>query len=113
MKRATKATAILLPLYLLVVGFLISRKLRISLGTIGGQLILVLPIIGTICRKLDYSRFFLSYSFALQAGIPIADAIRLGTATCRNRQLQAQLIARRVDGAGNISNLKPTMNKGK
>ena len=85
-----QAVAILLPLYLLIVGFLVARKLRISLGTIGDRLILALPIVGNICRKLDYSRFFLSYSFALEAGLPITDAIRLAAATCRNRQLQAQ-----------------------
>ena len=63
------------------------------------ELLLAVPVFGTLILKLDYARFFKAYGLALNSGLSVVRATHLGADTCRNTVLAASLhaVAAEVD----------------
>ena len=68
-----------------------------SAGPAGGvrpvpldMLLLHLPILGSLVRKLNYAQFFRALGLALDAGVRVVDAVRLSADTCASPVLKAR-----------------------
>ena len=49
-----------------------------------------LPLVGPVCRRLNYARFFNAFGLALDAGLGIVDATRLAAGTCTSPTLRTR-----------------------
>ncbi|OGV74600.1 MAG: hypothetical protein A3K19_05830 [Lentisphaerae bacterium RIFOXYB12_FULL_65_16] len=54
--------------------------------------ILFVPVLGGVIRKMDYTRFFHAYALSLQAGLKVADAVRVSALGCKNAFLRGRFL---------------------
>jgi type II secretory pathway component PulF len=68
----------LLPLIMIGIPFLLLRLYKTSAGkSVMDRLILMTPVFGSLCRKLDTSRFARTLSTLLDAGVDVGTSIEL------------------------------------
>ncbi|MCK5802832.1 MAG: type II secretion system F family protein [Lentisphaeria bacterium] len=82
----TALALVSLPWALLLLVYFFMPLLRDN--AIVGRLLLSVPLIGGILRKLDGSRFFRAYALSLRAGLGAGDSAETAAGTCANPALR-------------------------
>lgn len=92
--QGTVAQAVLRALVLLALpwGALLLARIMCGLwASAFDALLLVIPIVGSLSHRMNYSRFFEALGMALHAGIPFPAAVTLSADTCTNTHIGGKL----------------------
>lgn len=63
----------------------------LPLPALTSALVLAIPVVGTLVRKLNYARFFQALSISLQSGLGMPEAVKLSADSCTNAHLRTRL----------------------